>query len=249
MSHFLKFGGVLVLNLYDDLITKYRTVTVSIIYSELRGWSCMKLHYLVRLHWALGRRIYTIQPPTKSFQELLGFGISNIKPVINMADKTSTPDPAAPIPTVETLPELYVDLAEIVKLHPESNINESNVEASFGLSTKDATERLTKYGKNVLTPPKRTPSWLLLLRQFQNTFLILLNASAALSVVAYIIAGDITNLYLGIVLFVVVFITGYAQFHEESKAFSIIDSFSQMLGKLILSFPFKKTHFCSPHSP
>ena len=146
-----------------------------------------------------------------------------------MADTTPTPDPAVPILTAEAPEELYKEIKELVKLHPESNINESNVEASAGLSTKDATERLTKYGKNVLTPPKRTPSWLLLLRQFQNTFLILLNVSAALSVVAYIIAGDITNLYLGIVLFVVVFITGYAQFHEESKAFSIIDSFSQML--------------------
>lgn len=149
-----------------------------------------------------------------------------------MADATPTPDPdptTASARTPPAPPELFMELSDIVKLHPESNISESNVEASGGLSTKDAMERLAKYGKNILTPPKRTPSWLLLLRQFQNTFLILLNASAALSVIAYAISGDITNLYLGIVLFVVVFITGYAQFHEESKAFQIIDSFSQML--------------------
>lgn len=147
-----------------------------------------------------------------------------------MADTAPTPDPATASARVPPAPpELFMELSEIIKLHPESNISESNVEASGGLSSKDAGERLTTYGKNILTPPKRTPSWLLLLRQFQNTFLILLNASAALSVVAYAIAGDITNLYLGIVLFVVVFITGYAQFHEESKAFSIINSFSQML--------------------
>jgi sodium/potassium-transporting ATPase subunit alpha len=138
---------------------------------------------------------------------------------------------AVPTAVSSAPPELYIDLKEITKLHPKSNINVSNIESSAGLTTQDATDLLQKYGKNVLTPPPKTPQWLLLLRQFQNTFLILLNVSAALSVVAYLVAGDLTNLYLGIVLFVVVFFTGFAQYHEESKALQIIDSFTNMLAK------------------
>ena len=151
-----------------------------------------------------------------------------------MADvENGNPSPPAneeEIPAAKpTLPELFLDLKDIADLHPESHIDVTSAEHSHGLSSKEAEERLATYGKNVLTPPPKTPEWLLLLRQFKNTFLILLNVSALLSVIAYVVAGDITNLYLGIVLFVVVFLTGYGQYHEESKAHKILDSFTQML--------------------
>lgn len=134
--------------------------------------------------------------------------------------------------TIEDAPvEPYMEIEAIADLNPESRINLENIEKSAGLSSSEATNRLITYGKNGLTPPPRTPEWKLLLKQFQNTFLMLLSASGVLSVVAYAIAGDITNLYLGIVLFVVVFLTGYGQYHEERKAFKIIDSFSLMLAK------------------
>lgn len=127
------------------------------------------------------------------------------------------------------MPELYLEIKDIAQRHPESRIDVTNAENSSGLSSQEAEARLVTYGKNVLTPPPKTPEWLLLLRQFKNTFLILLNVSGVLSVVAYAVAGDITNLYLGIVLFVVVFLTGYGQYHEESKAHKILDSFTKML--------------------
>jgi sodium/potassium-transporting ATPase subunit alpha len=126
-------------------------------------------------------------------------------------------------------PELYMEIKDISQRHPESHIDLTSVENSVGLSTQEAEARLSTYGKNILSPPPKTPEWLLLLRQFKNTFLILLNVSGVLSVVAYAVAGDITNLYLGIVLFVVVFLTGYGQYHEESKAHKILDSFTKML--------------------
>lgn len=131
--------------------------------------------------------------------------------------------------TTKTLPELYLELKDIAERHPESHIDLTSVEHSQGLSSKEVEARLVTYGKNILTPPPKTPEWLLLLRQYKNTFLILLNVSGVLSVLAYVVAGDITNLYLGIVLFVVVFLTGYGQYHEESKAHKILDSFTQML--------------------
>jgi sodium/potassium-transporting ATPase subunit alpha len=82
---------------------------------------------------------------------------------------------------------------------------------------------------SALTPPKRTPEWKRFLAQFTQVFLLLLIACGVLSVVAYLLNKDQTNLYLAAVLFVVVFLTAYMQFHEEGKALAVMDSFSKML--------------------
>jgi P-type E1-E2 ATPase len=40
---------------------------------------------------------------------------------------------------------------------------------------------------------------------------------------------DIINIYLAIILFVVVFLTAFIQFHKEGKAYAIINSCTKML--------------------
>lgn len=140
-------------------------------------------------------------------------------------------DESSSIATNDAPVEPYLEIEAITMIHPESRINLENIEKSSGLSTPEAAKRLVTYGKNGLTPPPRTPEWKLLLKQFQNTFLMLLIASAVLSVVAYAIAGDATNLYLGLALLSVVFLTGFGQYHEERKALQIVDSFALMLAK------------------
>lgn len=132
---------------------------------------------------------------------------------------------------IDDLVEPYLPIEEIATLYVDSHINVQHIEKSGGLSTTDASERLKVHGKNCLTPPPKTPEWKLLLKQFQNTFLTLLNVSGVLSIIAYFLLGDITLVWLGVVLFVVVFLTGYAQYHEESKAGKIIDTFKNMLAK------------------
>jgi sodium/potassium-transporting ATPase subunit alpha len=127
--------------------------------------------------------------------------------------------------------EPYLSLVDIATLHPSSHINVDNIEKSGGLSSEEAALLLTTHGRNSLTPPPKTPEWKLLLKQFQNTFLILLNVSATLSLIAYFLVDDITYVYLAVVLYVVVFATGYGQYHEERKAASIMDTFSNMLAK------------------
>lgn len=109
----------------------------------------------------------------------------------------------------DTPQEPYMELQEISKVYADSHINVGNIEASRGLSSKDAAERLDLYGRNVLTPPPKIPEWKRLLLQFTNMFLLLLNGCGVLSVIAYFLTKDQINLYLAIVLFVVVFLTGY----------------------------------------
>jgi sodium/potassium-transporting ATPase subunit alpha len=128
-----------------------------------------------------------------------------------------------------SITEPYMTLAEIAQLHPESGISVERVESSRGLSSTQAAERLARFGKNVLTPPAKMPEWKRFLQQFQNTFLVLLNICGVLSLISFLIDREITNLFVAIVLFIVVFLTGFLQFHEEGKAYKIIDSFSQML--------------------
>ena len=125
--------------------------------------------------------------------------------------------------------EPYMELYQIACLHSESNVDLENIEKSFGLSEEEAAKRLTRYGKNILTPPPRIPEWRRFLQQFANVFLLLLIACAVLSIVAYIISQDIINLYLAIVLIVVMILTAFVQFHEEGKAYKVIDSFSKMV--------------------
>lgn len=125
--------------------------------------------------------------------------------------------------------EPYLDLVSISIMHVDSNIVTDAVEKSHGLTEVEVQKRLERYGPNVLTPPPRMPEWKRFLLQFKNIFLVLLNVCAILSIVAFIISHDIINLYLAIVLVVVVFFTGLMQFHEEGKAYKVIDSFSKML--------------------
>jgi magnesium-transporting ATPase (P-type) len=126
--------------------------------------------------------------------------------------------------------EPYLTVSELAQLHRESRIHLDKIEMSGGLSETVAEQRLLTYGSNRLTPPPRMPEWKRFLMQFQNVFLILLNVCGLLAVVAYLIQrNDIINVYLAIVLFVVVFLTAYIQFHEEGKAYAVIDSFTKML--------------------
>ncbi|KAL7564607.1 hypothetical protein ACA910_017949 [Epithemia clementina (nom. ined.)] len=125
--------------------------------------------------------------------------------------------------------EPFSSLEDIALLHPQSRIDTSNLERSRGLTAEEASRRLNVYGKNVLTPPPKTPEWLRFLQQFNNLFLMLLIICAVLSLISYVLFGDINSLYVGIVLLVVVFLTGVEGFHEEGKALKTIDSFTKIL--------------------
>ena len=128
--------------------------------------------------------------------------------------------------------EPYMDLREIAAANTGSNINISDVEQSGGLSSVEATERLNLYGKNSFTPPKKIPEWKRFAQQFKNMFMVLLYGCGFLSLIAFLLQpdkSDKTNLYLALVLFVVVILTCWIQFHEEGKAYKIMDSFTKML--------------------
>ena len=146
--------------------------------------------------------------------------------------EAGSPPAETPKAAAMAIEEPYLEIAEIATRNRESGIHVSDIEKSTGLSSKEASARLQLYGRNVLTPPPKMPEWKRFLLQFTNLFMVLLNTCGLLSVIAFALQsdkGDKTNLYLAMVLFAVVFMTCYLQFHEEGKAYKIMDSFSKML--------------------
>uniref|UniRef100_A0A1I8IUH4 Cation_ATPase_N domain-containing protein n=1 Tax=Macrostomum lignano TaxID=282301 RepID=A0A1I8IUH4_9PLAT len=103
-----------------------------------------------------------------------------------------------------------------------------------GLTVEDAAQRLAKYGRNELTPPKTTPEWVKFCKTLFGGFSLLLWIGAVLCFFAYSIQtgayenppGD--NLYLGIVLTFVVVVTGVFSYYQEAKSAKIMESFKKM---------------------
>jgi sodium/potassium-transporting ATPase subunit alpha len=105
-----------------------------------------------------------------------------------------------------------------------------NAANSRGLTSVKAAELLKEMGPNVLTPPPRTPWWLLFLLQFTNLFMVLLLVVAVLSLILYgTDTSQPVNLYLGVLLFIVVFVTCYETFKSEYAADELMEKFRAMV--------------------
>ena len=108
----------------------------------------------------------------------------------------------------------------------KTDINPEKISASTGLTQEKASFLLKELGPNVLTPPPRVPLWLLFLLQFANFFMLLLIAASILCFIAYAISpSDPTNLYLGVLLIIVVFVTCYETFSQEAKSDELMEKF------------------------
>jgi len=112
--------------------------------------------------------------------------------------------------------EHLMPLNELADLY-QTEIDLQNPKESGGLKPVQAAELLKKFGANALTPPPRTPGWLLFAMQFTNLFMILLIVAALLSIIIYVLYGEPSDLYLGVILFIVVLATCYETYAQEVK--------------------------------
>ncbi|XP_066895557.1 LOW QUALITY PROTEIN: sodium/potassium-transporting ATPase subunit alpha-4-like [Kogia breviceps] len=110
-----------------------------------------------------------------------------------------------------------------------------SVDLTKGHSPEEAQEILARDGPNTLSPPPTTPEWVKFCKQLFGGFSLLLWTGASLCFVAYGIQlyfhEDPTkdNLYLGIVLTVMVIITGCFSYYQEAKSSKIMESFKSMV--------------------
>ncbi|XP_054722785.1 sodium/potassium-transporting ATPase subunit alpha-like [Uloborus diversus] len=104
-----------------------------------------------------------------------------------------------------------------------------------GLTSSKASEVLARDGPNALTPPKKTPEWVKFCKNLFGGFALLLWIGAALCFIAYSIQASTfeeapdDNLYLGVVLSVVVIVTGVFSYYQEAKSSKIMESFKNMV--------------------
>lgn len=98
-----------------------------------------------------------------------------------------------------------------------------------GMTSHGVVERQEAEGLNRLTPPKQTPEIVKYIRELTGLFSMLLWVGGALCLLIYGLQGDPNNLYLGIVLFLVVVITGTFSYFENAKSSNLMESFKQMM--------------------
>ncbi|CAG9531913.1 unnamed protein product [Cercopithifilaria johnstoni] len=112
--------------------------------------------------------------------------------------------------------------------------NELKVDIDKGHSEEKANQLLQEYGLNMLTPPKKRSEFLAILKCLFAGFNFLLWLGSLASVTSYIIESrqnadvKLDNLYMGIVLAVVVVVTGLFAYYQEYKSSKIMESFSKL---------------------
>lgn len=110
-------------------------------------------------------------------------------------------------------------------------LSEENPLLSEGLTAERAGLGIETYGLNRLTPPKRTPAWLMLVHEFTNPLTALLLLCALLSYILYALdsSKDMANIYLGSVLVAVTVLNALIDFVQLQKSASILESFKSFV--------------------
>eukprot|EP00033_Pygsuia_biforma_P002503 GCRY01002773.1.p1 GENE.GCRY01002773.1~~GCRY01002773.1.p1 ORF type:complete len:1058 (+),score=237.52 GCRY01002773.1:171-3344(+) len=153
---------------------------------------------------------------------------SELKEKINQAQEMKAAGKEVPEKTLDELKkELEMDEHKIAL---EQLCERLTTDPEKGLSSTVAADRLQLNGPNMLTPPKETPEWIKFLSQLVGGFATLLWVGSILSFVGYgLDSSEPSNLYLGIVLALVVIITGVFSYFQESKSSDIMKQFKNLL--------------------
>jgi len=124
---------------------------------------------------------------------------------------------------------------DVHKVQPEELFRRFTTHRENGLSASQAKANLEKHGPNELTPPPTTPEWIKFCKCLFSGFAMLLWFGAILCFIAYGIQASAyeeppdDNLYLGIVLSMVVTVTGIFSYYQESKSAKIMESFKNLV--------------------
>lgn len=122
-----------------------------------------------------------------------------------------------------------VSMDQHIKLLEEL-CQELQTNPEMGLTSLKAKEFLDRDGLNALTPPPKTPEWIKFCKQLFGGFALLLWAGSILCFIAFALqTSSRDNLYLGVVLALVVIITGVFSYYQEAKSSAIMESFKSMV--------------------
>ena len=124
--------------------------------------------------------------------------------------------------------EIDMHRIEMDEFYKRLDITERNLEQ--GMTTAEAEEKLKIHGDNSLSERKKTPWYLKLFHELTTFFSLMLWIGGILCFVAYgLDKSDKSNMYLGIVLFIVVLTTGIITFFQNAKSDSIMEGFKNFI--------------------
>lgn len=119
-----------------------------------------------------------------------------------------------------TMDEHEIELEELYKKY--------GVNPETGLSPSAAAKGIAENGLNELTPPPQTPWYIKFLAEMTGFFSLLLWFGGVLCFISFAMQQDFENLILGVVLCVVVFLTGLFSYFQNSKSDSLMAEFAKM---------------------
>jgi sodium/potassium-transporting ATPase subunit alpha len=98
------------------------------------------------------------------------------------------------------------------------------------LTLDQITRKLETFGENTLTEKKAMPWYIAFLKVMTGFFALLLWFGGILCFIGYAATPtDVSNLYLGIVLFAVVIITGCFSYYQSSKSAALMAQFKNFI--------------------
>ncbi len=98
-----------------------------------------------------------------------------------------------------------------------------------GLSSTEAAARATEFGPNELEEEPSTPGWLMFLRQFANTMIVVLLIAAAITVVV----GDLKDAIVITAIVILNAAIGFAQEYRAEKAMAALRSMAAPTARVI----------------
>merc|ERR1711892_473810 len=130
---------------------------------------------------------------------------------------------------------------DVHKVTVDEIINRFKTNMTNGLTSSQAQTDIAQYGANELTPPPTTPEWVKFCQCLFSGFAMLQWLGVILCYIAYGIQASAyeeppdDNLYLGVVLTVVVTVTGIFSYYQESKSAAIMESFKNLVPQYALA--------------
>lgn len=109
-----------------------------------------------------------------------------------------------------------------------TDINIIDPGLSRGLYAGEANNRQVTLGKNIMSQHKSTHPLKILILQFSDTFMLLLEFAAFLSLLSYTLEEDEVDLYIGVFLLAAVFLQCIAQYRQEARSDQLMEKFRML---------------------
>jgi sodium/potassium-transporting ATPase subunit alpha len=119
--------------------------------------------------------------------------------------------------------EHLLSVAEVAARYG-THVDAAHPDASRGLTEAEVPALRAKYGRNAMTPPKKTPEWLLLLRHFANPLLLMLTLACLLTFLVYGVQSprEVETIILASAMAGVIVLLALTSYYQERSAGNVM---------------------------